>query len=274
MIRLHDVSVEYGGTLVLSGIDLVVDKGAWTSVIGPNGSGKTTLLRAVAGVVPFSGEVAISGTRPGAVGRKTLARTLAYVPQNPVFPPGMKVRDYVLLGRTPYIPYLGTESRRDLTVVAGMLEQVGLEALADRTLESLSGGELQRTMLARALAQEPEVLLLDEPTSGLDIGHQQQALELIDSLRGERGLTVLCAIHDLTLAGQFSDQLLLIDSGRSCALGAPRAVLTAELLCAHYGAPVRIVEDDDGGFAVVPVRAGGPRARGLGTAAARTGLDS
>jgi iron complex transport system ATP-binding protein len=274
MISLHGVSVELGGTPILSGIDLVVDSGSWTSVIGPNGSGKTTLLRAVAEIVPFTGEVVISGTKPGAVGRKALARMLAYLPQNPVFPPGMKVKDYVLLGRTPYIPYLGTESRRDLTVVAGMLEQVGLEKLAHRRLESLSGGELQRTMLARALAQEAEVLLLDEPTSGMDIGHQQQALELIDSLRAERVLTVLCAIHDLTLAGQFSDQLLLIDSGRACALGAPRAVLTAELIGAHYGAAVRIVEDLDGGIAVVPLRAGAPLSEGVGTAGARTGIDS
>jgi iron complex transport system ATP-binding protein len=170
----------------------------------------------------------------------------------------MTTRDYVLLGRTPYIPYLGTESRRDLSVVAGLLEQVGLERLSRRHLGTLSGGELQRAMLARSLAQEARVLLLDEPTTGLDLGFQQQVLELVDSLRAERGLTVLSAVHDLTLAGQFSDRLLLIDSGAVCAAGGPREVLTEELVLKHYGAPVRIVDLEGGGFAVIPVRGVSP----------------
>ena len=261
MISIRGLSVELEGRQILKGIDLVIDAGSWTSVIGPNGSGKTTLLRAVVGVVPFSGEVLISGMQPGPMSRKRLAKILAYVPQIPLFPSGMKVQDYVLLGRTPYIPYLGTESRGDLMFVAGVLEQVNLERLARRSLDSLSGGELQRAILARALAQEAEVLLLDEPTTGMDIGHQQKALELIDSLRAERGLTVLSAIHDLTLAGQFSERLLLIDSGRSCALGPPRSVLTEEIVLEHYGAPVRIVEDPAGGIAVVPLRGSAQRRR-------------
>jgi iron complex transport system ATP-binding protein len=264
LISLRGVSVELEGRQILNGIDLVAEVGSWTSVIGPNGSGKTTLLRAAAGAVPFSGEVLISGSKPEAVSRKKLARILAYVPQNPVFPSGMKVQDYVLLGRTPYIPYLGTENRRDLIFVAGVLEQVGLEQLARRRLDSLSGGELQRGILARALAQEARVLLLDEPTSGMDIGRQQQALELIDCLRAERGLTVLSAIHDLTLAGQFSDRLLLLDSGRACALGPPRSVLTEELVFEHYGAPVKIVDEPAGGIAVIPLRGNGRRREGRG----------
>ena len=158
--------------------------------------------------------------------------------------------------------------------VAGVLEQVSLERLARRSLDSLSGGELQRAILARALAQEAEVLLLDEPTTGMDIGHQQKSLELIDSLRAERGLTVLSAIHDLTLAGQFSERLLLIDSGRACALGSPSSVLTEELILEKYGAPVKIVDDQAGGIAVVPLRGSAPRREGAGTAGHRTGLDS
>jgi len=274
MISLRGLSVELQGRKILDGIDLVVDVGSWTSVIGPNGSGKTTLLRAVGGVVPFSGEVLISGAPPGAMSRKRLAKMVAYVPQIPVFPPAMKVKDYVLLGRTPYIPYLGTESRGDLMFVAGVLEQVELDQLAQRSLDSLSGGELQRAILARALAQEAEILLLDEPTTGMDIGHQQLALELVDSLRTERRLTVLSAIHDLTLAGQFSERLLLIDSGRTCALGPPRSVLTEEIVLEHYGAPVKIVEDPAGGIAVVPLRTSAPRREGVGTSGLRTGLDS
>ena len=254
---------------ILHGITLMVEAGSWTSLIGPNGAGKTTLLRAVAGVLPFTGEVLVCGMKPQALPRRKLARTLAYVPQNPIFPSEMSVKDYVLLGRTPYIPYLGTERSRDLVVVAGVLEQVGLDRHARRRLDSLSGGELQLAVLARALAQQARVILLDEPTRGMDIGHQQQVLELVDSFRADLGLTVLSAIHDLTLAGQFSDRLLLLDEGRACATGSPRAVLTEELILEHYRAPVKIVDDPLGGIAVIPLRGAGQtpdgQAMGVGT---------
>jgi iron complex transport system ATP-binding protein len=253
LINLRDVSVTLEGRAVLQKVSLDVESGSWTSLIGPNGAGKTTLLRAVAGMVDFAGEVLVCGLKPEALRRKELARILAYVPQRPVFPSGMSVHDYVLLGRTPYISYLGTESYGDLLVVARVLEQVKLNEHARRRLDSLSGGELQRAVLARALAQQAQVILLDEPTTGMDIGHQQQVLELIDSLRAEQGLTVLSAIHDLTLAGQFSDRLLLLDEGRAYASGTPRSVLTEELILEHYGAPVNIV-DGPVGIAVVPFR--------------------
>jgi iron complex transport system ATP-binding protein len=255
LIRLSDISVVLEGRSILNEVNLVVDAGSWTSLIGPNGSGKTTMLRAVCGLLPCSGEVLISGARREELSRKQLARVVAYVPQKPSFPSGMSVQDYVLLGRTPYIPYLGTENQRDLAIVARLLEDVGLERHARRRLDSLSGGELQRAILARALAQEAQVLLLDEPTAGMDIGHQQQVLELIDSLRAERGLTVLSAIHDLTLAGQFPDWLLVLNGGRIWASGPPRSVLTEELVFEHYGAAVKILDDPLGGIAVVPLRA-------------------
>jgi iron complex transport system ATP-binding protein len=168
----------------------------------------------------------------------------------------MTVADYVTLGRTPYIPYLGMEGSRDLEVVSAVLERLELAPLADRPLGSLSGGEGQRAVLARALAQEAPVLLLDEPTAALDVGHQQQVLELVDELRRERGLTVLSAMHDLTLAGQFAEQLVLLDDGRTVASGPARAVLTEATIRRHYGASVRILVDADGGIAVLPTRTG------------------
>lgn len=259
MIELRGLAVELAGAPVLAGIDLEVADGTWTSVIGPNGSGKTTLLRAVAGLVPYSGEVLIDGSPAGAIPRRELAKLVAYVPQDPVVPPEMPVKDYVLLGRTPYIPYLATESTHDRVVAAHVLEEAGLEMFANRRLGSLSGGERQRAIVARALAQEAPVLLLDEPTTGMDIGYQQQILELVDSLRAGRGLTVLSAIHDLTLAGQFSDRLLLIDSGRSCGTGVPDEVLTEELILKHYGTPVRVVHEPGEGIAVITRRSGGRR---------------
>ena len=199
--------VAYAGHEVLSGISLAVAEGGWLCLIGPNGSGKTTLLRAIAGLVDFGGEVRLDGEPLDTARRRRLARLIAYVPQRPTLPAAMIVCDYVALGRTPYIALFGTEDRRDRAVVASVLARLGLDALGDRELGSLSGGEAQRAVLGRALAQQAPLLLLDEPTAALDIGHGQRVLELVDELRDERRLTVVSAMHDLTLAGEFSDRL-------------------------------------------------------------------
>jgi iron complex transport system ATP-binding protein len=165
----------------------------------------------------------------------------------------LTVAEYVLLGRTPHIPYLGGESRQDREAAAGALRRLELERFAERPLGSLSGGELQRAVLARALTQEAPVLLLDEPTTALDLGRQQLVLELIDALRSD-GLTVVTTMHDLTLAGQYAERLILLDEGSVVAEGAAAEVLSAPNVAAHYGANVRIVEDDAGVF-ILPVRA-------------------
>jgi iron complex transport system ATP-binding protein len=169
----------------------------------------------------------------------------------------MCVFDYVLLGRTPYVSYFGVETSADVAVVADVLETLELGALADRPVTSLSGGEFQRAVLARALAQQAPVLLLDEPTSSLDLGHIQQVLELVDRLRRDRELTVVAALHDLTTAAQFSDRLALLVDGRLVAEGTPDEVLTREVIEAQYGARVRVVTDPEAGLIVVPVRAEG-----------------
>jgi iron complex transport system ATP-binding protein len=166
----------------------------------------------------------------------------------------MPVSSYVLMGRTPYIPYFGVESAHDLAVVDEVLARMELRDLASRPLGELSGGELQRAVLARALAQEAPVLLLDEPTSSLDIGHQHQVLELVDALRRERGLTIVSAMHDLTLAAQFADRLVLLADGRSVAEGDARSVLTEDVLARHYpGASVKVLVDGED-IVVVPTR--------------------
>ena len=255
-VELSGVSVAYDGAPVVREFGARVAEGSWVGLIGPNGAGKTTLLRAVAGLVPHRGRIALGSAEVATMNRRSLSQTVAYVPQRPLLPEGTLVSDYVLLGRTPHVSYLATESRTDRRVVAEVLDRLELTELADRPLGSLSGGEVQRAVLGRALAQQAPVLLLDEPTAALDVGHQQQVLELIDRLRAEQRLTVLSAMHDLTLAGQFADRLILVSGGRAVAEGPAAEVLTEDLIGEHYGAEVRVLDDGGGGIVVVPSRDG------------------
>jgi iron complex transport system ATP-binding protein len=252
-IRLRDVSVELGGRRVVSEIDLDVARGEWVALIGPNGAGKTTLLRAVARLVPFGGSVELEGRSTGGLRRAELSRLLAVVPQEPSTPPWMTVAEYVLLGRTPHLGPLAKEGSRDRDAAAQALERLDLTGYGGRRLGTLSGGEKQRVVVARALAQEARIVLLDEPTASLDIGHQQQALELLDVLRAESGLTLVAAMHDLTLAAQYADRMLLLDEGRIVADGVPAEVLTEPLIARHYGATIEVVGVGDR-IAVVPAR--------------------
>jgi len=250
---LDGVGVALDGARILHDISLRAEPGSWLGVIGPNGAGKSTLLHAACGVVPFRGTITLGGDPVGALDRRTRATRIALVPQTPVVPPGMTVVDYVLLGRTPHRAALAPESRDDLDVVRGTIDQLDLTRFARRTLTSLSGGERQRAFLARALAQQSEIVLLDEPTVALDIGHQVDVLDLVDRLRHDLHLTIVTTLHDLTLAGRYPDTLAMLAEGRLVALGAPCDVLTAETIERHYGTPVRILHDE-GGIVVVPVR--------------------
>ena len=254
MIALRQLSVELGGSLVVDRVTASVEPGEWVAVIGPNGAGKTTLLRAVASLVDYDGSVELMGEDARALSRGERARRVAVVTQIPTMPPEMSVREYVLLGRTPYIGYLASERRRDFDAAEAAMARLELGALARRRLSALSGGERQRVVLARALAQQAPLLLLDEPTTSLDVGRQQQVLEIVDELRATEGLTVLSAMHELTLAGQYADRLLLLDRGRLVASGPAKDVLTRALISEHYRADVRVVGEPESGLVVVPVR--------------------
>jgi len=249
MIETRDLWVRFGPVAAVRGLSLRAEAAGWTALIGPNGAGKTSALRALAGLATYEGEVMIDGRDARRLGRRAVARLMAFVPQKPETPPALTVAEYVLLGRTPHIPYLGGEGRRDREAPQGL----ELERFAERPLGSLSGGELQRAVLARALAQEAPVLLLDEPTTALDLGRQQLVLELVDALRRD-GLTVVMTMHDLTLAGQYADHLVLLNEGSVVAEGTAAEVLSAPNVSAHYGANVRVVEDGGGGVFVLPVR--------------------
>ena len=254
VVELGAVTVRFGGRTAIDAVTASVGRGEWVGLIGANGAGKTTLLRAVAGLIEHEGEVHIGGRPAVAMGRRERARSVAYVPQSPELPSDMTVFDYTLLGRTPHIAYLAVESGGDLAHCADLLERLGLAELAHRHLSTLSGGERQRVVLARALAQEAPVLLMDEPTSALDLSHRVEALEIVDELRSEWGLTVVSALHDLTLAGQFADRLLLLAGGSVAALGTPIEVLDEAVLGDAFGCAVRIIRTEDGELVIAPRR--------------------
>jgi iron complex transport system ATP-binding protein len=254
VISFEGVTVRYESVPALSDLTEDIEPGEWVGLIGPNGAGKTTLLRTVARLVAHDGRIEVDGAVVASLAPKRLARLVAYVPQQPELPADMTVGQYVVLGRTPHIGYFGFETSFDRRVCGELLESLDLIAMATRRLATLSGGELQRLVLARALAQQAPVLLLDEPTSALDLGRRVEALELVDTLRRERGLTVLSALHDLTLAGQFADRLILLDEGHAVARGKPDEVLTEDALTRHFGASVRVIRTDDGDLVVVPQR--------------------
>jgi iron complex transport system ATP-binding protein len=254
-IELENVTVVLGGRPVVDGVDAAVAEGEWLALIGPNGAGKTTLLRAIARLITFAGSVALGGRATSEMPRAELSQMLAVVPQEPSTPPWMTVAEYVLLGRTPHLGPLAKEGKRDRDAAARALIRLDLIDFRKRRLGTLSGGERQRAVVARALAQEARIVLLDEPTASLDIGHQQQALDLLDALRRESGLTLVAAMHDLTMAAQYADRMVLLDGGRVAIDGAPRDVLTEETIARHYGASIDVVPID-GRIAVVPRRAG------------------
>ncbi|MET8158633.1 ABC transporter ATP-binding protein [Sphaerisporangium sp. NPDC005289] len=245
-IEVSGLSVSLGGRTVLSDVGLSARDGEWLAVIGPNGAGKSTLLRAMMGLLDARGEVLVDGLPARSLKPRQRARLMAYAPQNPLLPPGLTVLEYALLGRTPYISYLGRDGRHDREVTESVLERLDLAGLARRPLAHLSGGERQRVVLARALVQRAPVLLLDEPTTALDLGHQQQVLELVDRLRLADGLTIVTTVHDLSVAGQYADRVLLIADGRAVASGPVGRVLTEPLLAATFGAHVRVAQGEDG----------------------------
>jgi iron complex transport system ATP-binding protein len=254
MLRTTALGVRRGSAEVLQGVDLAVSAGSWLAVVGPNGAGKSTLLSAVAGLLPHTGDVELGGQNLRSLRPRERAQVLAYAPQEPELPADLTVTEYVLLGRTPHRSMIGGDRPADTALVAEVLEQLDLTRHAAHRLDRLSGGERRRAVLGRALAQRAPLLLLDEPTSGLDVGHAQQLLELLDGLRRSEAVTLVTTLHDLTLAGQYADALLLLDGGHTVAAGPPGDVLRAAVLGERYQATLTVLDPGDGSLAVVPLR--------------------
>ncbi len=253
-LDVRELSVEIDGRPLVDQVGFEVSPGGWLAVIGPNGAGKSTLLRAVVGAVRSTGAVLLHGRSVADLTSRERARLVAWVPQAPEIPPGMRVIDYVLLGRTPHLHPLAREGAADMAVVESVLDELDMAELAGRVMTTLSGGERQRAVIARALAQESPVLLLDEPTTALDLGHQQEVLELLDELRrgGER--TIVTTMHDLNMAGQYPDRLVMLAEGRIVAEGPARQVITVDRIGAHYAAAVHVHVTDSGSVVVLPDR--------------------
>jgi iron complex transport system ATP-binding protein len=253
-LLVSGLSVELDGRVILDGVDISVAKGAWLGLVGPNGAGKTTLLSSLTGLVSSQGSISLGGIPLEGLSVRRRAQIIASVPQQPVIPSEMTVGDYILLGRTPHIDYLGSETRNDYAAARAAVAALELIGFEHRRLGTLSGGEAQRAILARALAQEAPLLLLDEPTTSLDIGAQQSVLELVESLRQSRALTVISSLHDLTLAAQFCDELLVLDRGRAVLRGRSTEVLTEATVSAYFGAEVDILRHNGRITAVIPIR--------------------
>ncbi len=263
MLRVEGVRFGYRGRAVLDGVDARVDEGEVVGLVGPNGAGKTTLLRLVSGVLrPDAGRVLLGGSDVSRVSPGDLARMVAVVPQAPRLPPGFSVLDLALMGRNAHLKLLRWEGRRDVEAAERAMSLTNVGHLSDRPLETLSGGERQRAVVAMALAQEAPLLLLDEPTSSLDLSHQTRVLDMIVDAQERRGGAALAAMHDLTLAAQYCDRILMLSEGRVHAGGTPEETLTEENIRAVYGARVLVAAHPHAAAPVVlPVserrRAGG-----------------
>jgi iron complex transport system ATP-binding protein len=242
MLKIVNLSVSYGPRRVLKDVSLDVGSGEVLALIGPNGAGKSTLVRAASGVVPVeAGSVRTNGDDLLRLPAMERARRLAVVPQAVALPPAFSVWETVLLGRTPYLNFLGQVSARDEELARSALARVDALDLAGRRVGELSGGEQQRVLLARALAQATPILLLDEPTASLDLHYQVSFLETLRSLARSGQLAVLIALHDLNLAARFADRLALLVDGNVQAAGTPHQVLTPELISQAYHLPVSVV---------------------------------
>src|SRR4030043_2011583 len=240
-LRLDNVSLGYNKQIVLHNISLEAKPGEMLGIIGPNGSGKSTLIKGIPRPLqPISGQIFLDGTNIVDMTRHDLAQLVAVVPQNPTLPELFTALEVVLMGRTPHLGLLRYEGEKDVATVQKAMEATQTLDFAERRVGELSGGERQRLTIARALAQEPKLILMDEPTANLDINYQIETLDLARQLCREQDLIVVVTLHDLKLASQYCDRLVMLSDGRIYCHGTPEAVINAQTIKEVYGAEVYV----------------------------------
>jgi iron complex transport system ATP-binding protein len=242
-ITAKNLSHSFGEDLVLKNVSFHVPKRDFFIIIGPNGSGKTTLMKIISGLLkPRNGELKILNRSIDQYHRNALARTIAFVPQMTFADFPFTVTEIVLMGRSPYLGMLGLEEEKDMEIARQAIAFTGLENLAHRKLEQLSGGEQQRVFIARAICQKPDIILLDEPTASLDLAYQVRIMDLMEQLKNEKGITVVMVSHDVNLAAMYADHLLLLHKGQVLCQGLPDEVITYQTLEAAYGCTLLVDE--------------------------------
>jgi len=254
-IKIDDVKFSYGSKEILKGVDIHIKKGKLTGILGPNGCGKSTLLKNILGYLKkSSGSIEVMDREIGEFTQKSLAKTIALVPQKSSLGSPMKVEEFVLMGRLPHLSssWQGY-SREDRVIAEKNIDDLELSDFKGRGALSLSGGEFQRVLLARALTQDPDILLLDEPTSAMDMNHAVELMSKVKELVADKDLTSIAVIHDLNLASMFCDELVLMKDGRVKYKGTPREVLTEEILKEVYKLRSKIITDDNGNPFVIPL---------------------
>lgn len=230
IIKAQNICVSINDKEIVHNLSLEIPEGKVTAIIGPNGCGKSTTLKALSRILPYKGSVTFKGSEMSALSQREFAKSLAILTQSPQAPSDLTVNDLVEMGRFPHQGFLGRGGKDDKEHVEWALAQTGVTAMRNRLLNTLSGGERQRAWIAMALAQRPEVLLLDEPTTYLDICHQLEIMQLIGRLNQELGLTVVMVVHDLNHAIMYADHVVVVKAGKLVTSGAPREIITAELL--------------------------------------------
>ncbi|MFC1907876.1 ABC transporter ATP-binding protein [Chloroflexota bacterium] len=264
-LELQKVSIAYGHNVVVRDITFQAIPGEMVGLIGPNGSGKSTIIKAISRVIsPCSGKILLGGEDVSKIPRGDLARLLSVVPQIPLLPNAFTAFEIVLMGRNPHLGLLQYEDARDLAITWRAMERTVTHSLAGRRIDELSGGEIQRLVIARVLAQEPKSILLDEPTANLDINHQVEILNLIKNLCLESNLTVVVVLHDLNLASQYCNRLILLNNGQIHDQGIPSEVINSRNIKEVYGAEGCVYTHPANGLPTVLLKAGGNKHTNIG----------
>ena len=255
ILDISNISLSFRDKLILSNVSLEVSAGEFFVIIGPNGAGKTSLLKVLSGLQKAQkGTVTIKDKNILNYRRRNLSQIMAIVPQHIEVRFPFTVADTVIMGRSPHLGILGMEGENDFHIAEEAMKFTDVSHLTDRKLFQLSGGELQRVIIARAICQQPEIILLDEPTTALDPSHQLKIMDLMEKFRREHGTTIIMVSHDLNLASMYGDRVLLLKSGRVVKTGDPKSVLNKELLEDSYGCRIQVDESPLGGVArVTPI---------------------